>query len=696
MKKIFLTLISIILISQQSIALREHPQKESFSHTAEPFNISSWSVEDAAMQAKITSVRPSPDGKYVLVENYPPYVDDSAIQPSEIALINNKTKELIWTTQSDWLCSKPQWAPDGKHISFLRLAAGGQYTLYLTPISKNEPIEVAQGNWNISDYSWSPDSKRIALLISAEEPSIEGQNYVTIGPLKRKTVLSLISLNLPLKRHIEPNPLSFAKSSFPNLFIKSNTMISWSPDNENVVFVGVNPENESDGIFTINIPSEKITLIADKGKPEFPMYSPDGKSIAYVASIEGEDNPSPEKKFPTKRRHVFLKKVGEQDSQKLSPTFNEQPTLIGWFPDGQHLLLSEGYKTTNRLYKLPINRGAPEILNTNEEEFISLVSLSPSRNGIGFLSESLNAAPVAAISPIDNFFPQSLSRDFSQTISLKNEIVQWKSFDGKEIEGILIYPSFYEAGKSYPLVVAAHDGPYGAWEQRFMGNCYNGFPFSPAVLASQGYLVLLPNIRGSSNYGIDFARANQKDLGGGDFKDLLSGVDFLIEKKIADPEKLAIWGWGYGGYLAAWATTQTNRFKAALVGTGIIDFIFFSNDSREDLLQSYLGGPFWKNKKLWLERSPIMHVGKINTPTLLQYSLNDKDFPLAQGQELFSVLKGRDIPVKMMVFKAEGHRFQYLAASREVALTSLINWLDEYLKPPSQNDKLSKQATEKK
>lgn len=191
MKAIFLTLAFITFFLQQINAFAANALQA--AHSAEDgqkeaLNISSWSIEDAAMQTKITSVLPSPDGKYVLVESYPPYVDDSKIQPSEISLIHKETKKIVWKTSIDWLCLNPQWAPDGKNISFLRAEVGGKYTLYLTPFNKYEPIEIAQGSWNPSGYYWSPDGKTIALLISKEGPSIEDKEYVIIGPSTHKAL----------------------------------------------------------------------------------------------------------------------------------------------------------------------------------------------------------------------------------------------------------------------------------------------------------------------------------------------------------------------------------------------------------------------------------------------------------------------------------------------------------------------------
>ena len=375
---------------------------------------------------------------------------------------------------------------------------------------------------------------------------------------------------------------------------------------------------------------------------------------------------------------MFLRNVEGTEKRNLSKTFSENPQIIGWGENDKYLLIQEGYKTLNRLYKLPLNGEKPEAVNLSDKYLISAVALNQSRTRLGFVLESLSLSPRAFTSPLNHFNFQTILDDFSEEASFKSEVIQWKSFDDKNIEGILVYPAGYKKSQQYPLVVAAHDGPYEAWQQKFIGGYYNDMPFSPNVLASQGYAVLLPNIRGSSNYGIEFAQANQKDLGGGDFKDLMAGVDSVIAKGVADPQKLAIWGWGYGGYLAAWATTQTNRFKAAIVGQGITDLITSSGmTTKQGFLESYLGGYFWDNKELWLSRSPIMHVEKAQTPTLLQY---DASFLVYQGKELGYALRSKNIPVELMIFQLENHLFELYSASRQLGMESTLNWLETYIK----------------
>ena len=337
------------------------------------------------------------------------------------------------------------------------------------------------------------------------------------------------------------------------------------------------------------------------------------------------------------------------------------------------------------------------MLNKENNQLVSKVSLNSSSTHIGFVLESLTEEPAASISSIESFGPRPLFNQFLITLPLQAEVIKWPSFDGKIIEGILVYPLDYKKGARYPLITALHEGPYGAWEQKFLGGCAdNIYPFSPAVFASKGYAVLLPNIRGSSNYGIDFTKAIDKDIGGKDFKDLMAGIDFVIEKGVADPEKLVICGWKYGGYLAAHAITQTNRFKSAIIGLGMTDLISFSETAKDNgFLKSYLGGTFWENKDLWLIRSPIMHVEKIQTPTLLLYGKQPNLFPTGQGKELYYALKKRGVPVKMLLFTNEEEEVNLSSRSIKAGLEHTIAWLEQFLSLDP-NNRGSSDVTHKK
>ena len=253
----------------------------------------------------------------------------------------------------------------------------------------------------------------------------------------------------------------------------------------------------------------------------------------------------------------------------------------------------------------------------------------------------------------------------------------WKSFDGLEIEGILILPQEYKEGKKVPLIVSVHGGPAGFDCERFIGDLWFG-AYSPAVFASLGYATLAVNFRGSIGYGREFQALDYKDLGRGDFKDIMTGIDFLINHGIVDPDQLFIRGHSYGGFMTAWAVSQTNRFKAASMEAGIADWISDSALSEAPpVMEAYFGGAYWENYKLWRESSPLTHVKNINTPTLILAGFQDTRVPSAQAKQLYRALKEKKIPTRLLYYYGEGHEFDDPLKNID-AMKETISWFKKY------------------
>ncbi len=207
--------------------------------------------------------------------------------------------------------------------------------------------------------------------------------------------------------------------------------------------------------------------------------------------------------------------------------------------------------------------------------------------------------------------------------------MKWKSKDGKEIEGLLTYPINYQAGTKVPLILNIHGGPTGVFQQTFIGG-RGSYPL--ATFASRGYAILRPNPRDSSGYGKDFRYANQKDWGGADYQDLMSGVDKVIEMGVADPNRLGVMGWSYGGFMTSWIVTQTKRFKAASAGAPVTNLMSFNGTADiPAFVPDYFGGQAWENVEIYQKHSPMFNVKGVTTPTLIQHGEADIRVPISQG-----------------------------------------------------------------
>jgi dipeptidyl aminopeptidase/acylaminoacyl peptidase len=248
--------------------------------------------------------------------------------------------------------------------------------------------------------------------------------------------------------------------------------------------------------------------------------------------------------------------------------------------------------------------------------------------------------------------------------------VTWKSTDGVPIEGMLWLPASYKPGTKLPLLLSVHGGPAGVWTTAFRGINH--------VYTSLGWAVLEPNVRGSSSYGDALLRGNMTDIGGGDYHDLMSGVDKIVADGIADPERLAVRGWSYGGILGGWTITQTNRFKAASLGAMVSDWSSeYAMGFNHDVRLWYIGGTPWDNPEAFRQKSPYTHIAKVKTPTIIIHGENDTTDTIGQSMIYYQGLKDRGVPVRFIRFPREPHGFREPAHQR-IRDAEEISWLMKY------------------
>jgi dipeptidyl aminopeptidase/acylaminoacyl peptidase len=274
---------------------------------------------------------------------------------------------------------------------------------------------------------------------------------------------------------------------------------------------------------------------------------------------------------------------------------------------------------------------------------------------VGYVSQNSDHAPEAFVTTLDSFAATQVSRVNADAPSHpigRTEVIRWKSTEGLEIEGLLTYPVGYEKGRRYPLILNIHGGPAGVFVQSYLA-ARGIYPL--AAFSAQGYAVLRPNPRGSSGYGKAFRHANRKDWGGGDYRDLMAGVDDVVARGIADPERLGVMGWSYGGFMTSWTITQTKRFKAASVGAGVTNLMSFNGTADiPSFVPDYFGGA-WDNLELPTGPLRDVQVKGVTTPTLILHGEADVRVPVSQGYEFYNALKRQKVPVKMVTHPRQPH-----------------------------------------
>jgi dipeptidyl aminopeptidase/acylaminoacyl peptidase len=401
-----------------------------------------------------------------------------------------------------------------------------------------------------------------------------------------------------------------------------------------------------------------------------PHYSPDGRWIAFRRSDE-----------PVTwafTNDVYVVPASGGNPRKLAETSDRGPTIVGWNGNGSAVLVSETRGTVSRLLSVPRSGSAPTDVSP-PDMMVGNATLNSGGTHVAFVSEAPDRPPEVFTTPLSRFAAAQVSRvqDVAMDGIGRTEVVRWRSSDGFEIEGLLTFPLGYREGTRVPTLVIIHGGPTGVFTESFIGAATQ---YPVAVFAARGYAVLRPNPRGSSGYGREFRYANYGDWGGGDYRDIMSGVDALVQRGVADPDRLGIMGWSYGGFMTSWIVTQTNRFRAASIGAALPNLMSFSGTSDvPDFIPDYFGGDYWERKDQWEAHSPLFQVRNARTPSLIQHGEVDDRVPVSQAYEFYNALKRLGVPARLVIYPRTPHGIREPKLLRD-AMDRNLEWFDRWLR----------------
>ena len=389
----------------------------------------------------------------------------------------------------------------------------------------------------------------------------------------------------------------------------------------------------------------RTPLDTGPGAAWMPRLGPRGERVAYVAS------PGPATWMRDAELRILDLVTGAVTS--LAPTPDRNIDLVAWEPGGTALLGLEYEGSTRRLLSVPIDGGRPEYLGPDDRSF---GDVHVSGNRIAFTSERWNEPSEVFVADLRDMSVEQVSRvQRALPAQLgRTTTVRWDSQDGVEVEGILTYPVGYREGTRVPLLVRLHGGPPFPASDGFLGGTFmTAYPL--ASLASAGFAILQPNFRGSAGYGRAFRHGLHGDWGGQDFRDVVAGVEALVARGIADPERLGVMGWSYGGYLGAWSITQDSRFASASVGAAITDLAAFEETTNlGGMLADWFGGAVEQRARKYRERSPLTHAPHVRCPVLVQHGTDDPRVPLAQADGFVRALERAGVAVDLQVYEG-GH-----------------------------------------
>jgi dipeptidyl aminopeptidase/acylaminoacyl peptidase len=633
----------------------------------------SWTPE-AEMKVKgIAAVRVSPDGKRVVYS-----VNSAVMTPeksefvSQVWMANTDGSGQIQLTFAEKSSDNPQWSPDSNAVTFVS-SRSGKANLYLIRVGGGEAEQLTDVKSGVGSYAWSPDGKRIAFVMrdaptDDEDKNTKGKDdWRWIDENLKLNRLYVVNLDKDQNGKREPRRLS-GDANVENAF-------DWSPDGKTIAFARTSmPKADywpSADLMLTDVASGEVKILAATRAAEAnPFFSPDGKTIAFTIS----DDPPRWAGYA----RVALIPSGGGAPRLLTETFDAQPGVIDWSADSAKIYLNEIIGTVTRISTIDVSSGAINDLNTGSE-LMGTVAMNRSRNMLGFTMQAPDKLPEAYVTSLNNFHPVQVSKANAELPKLafgKTEALRWKSGDGLEIEGLLTYPVNYRQGTRVPLLVVIHGGPTGVFTLSSLAGSRSVYPL--ATFSSR-YAILRVNPRGSSGYGKKFRFANVKDWGGGDYKDIMAGVDKVIEMGIADPERMGVMGWSYGGYMTSWTITQTKRFKAASVGAGVTNLMsFIGTADIPSFIPDYFEVQPWENLELYRSHSAMFNVKGVTTPTLIQHGEADERVPISQGYELYNALKVQNVPVRMIVLPRMPHGPNEPKMVLKAKQTNL-EWFEKYL-----------------
>jgi dipeptidyl aminopeptidase/acylaminoacyl peptidase len=633
-----------------------------------------WTPEEMMKVKGVGSVLPSPDGKRVLFTvTEPVMTEDKSEYLTQVWMAAADGSGAVQFTFGDKSSTNPQWSPCGKWIAFAS-SRSGKNNVWLIRADGGEAERLTDVKSGVGSFAWAPDGRSIAFAMAdpandKEEKDQKARNDArVVGEGHKMSHLWVIPVAKDAAGKREARRLTEGAFTVNGW--------DWSPDGKSIIFAHqptpVADDWTRSDISIVDVAAAAVKPFAVTGAAEAdPLYSPDGTWVAFTAS----------KVPPTwaGASRVVLAPSAGGPARPLAPTFDEQPDLVGWSADGKSIYYNETQGTEGRLGYLPVDGGAPKVLNPDEDGVLN-ATLNASRTAFGLSAQGWDRPAEAYVTGVEAWSPRQISKvnsDAPKHPLGKTEIVRWKSKDGLEVEGLLTYPVGYEKGKRYPLILNVHGGPAGVFVRSFIAN-RGTYPI--AAFAAQGWAVLRCNIRGSSGYGAKFRHANLKDWGGKDYQDLMAGVDHVIALGVADPNRLGVCGWSYGGYMTSWIITQTKRFKAASIGAPVTNLMSFTGTADiPSFIPDYFGAEFWDNPAIYRAHSAMFNIKGAATPTMIQQGEQDVRVPIQQGYELYNALKRQGTTVKMVAYPRQPHGLQEPRLLLDAAGRN-IEWFMTHLK----------------
>jgi len=562
----------------------------------------------------------------------------------------------------------PVWSPDSKQLVFLADLPGEAPSsqLWTAPADGGSPTKHADLKGNVDAPSFSPDGSKIALLF------IEGMPRQS-GPLQPMTPLAGVIGEKIYEQRLATIDLAtntVTQVTPGDMYIYE---YDWTPDGQSWVATAAHGNGDANWyiarLYRIDAPSgEMHEIYAPKLQIAEPRVSPDGKNVAFIEGLMSDEGST--------GGDVFLVPISGGKPKNLTPHIKASPSALTWTgPDRiifrENIDGKSGFATVS-------TSGAVQQLWSGEES-VSHASFAHDGATTALIRQSPSTPSELWAGSIGKWRQvTNLNADIKPAWGAARNF-HWTN-SNLQPEGWLLLPKDYDASKKYPLIVNVHGGPSAAcgahWDSHFMG-----------PQSAMGYFAFCPNPRGSYGQGEAFTQGNVKDFGGGDFRDIMAGVDALLKEYPIDPRRLGIRGHSYGGYMTMWAETQTHRFAAAVAGAGLSNWLsYYGVNEIDDWMIPFFGASVYDDPAVYAKSDPMHFVKNVKTPTLILVGDSDGEVPMEQSVEWWHALNTFKVPTEFVVYPHEGHVFFKPADSRDYAVRSL-EWFEKWFAKPDAETK---------